>query len=572
MRSVRCGVLLFIGLNCSGARADSVTLTATRDNTLYEQVGGGLSNGAGVYIFTGTTATATLRRRALLRFDLSTIPAGSTVNSATLQLNMSRTISNAQSVGLHRVLADWGEGTSDATSEEGQGAAATSGDATWEHRFYNTELWTTVGGDFDPAARATVSVVGLGLYTWGSTSGMVADVQAWVDAPASNFGWMLLGNEAGAGTAKRFDSRENAVEANRPRLTVDFTPPAIIDCNQNGQPDADDVANGTSADCDANGVPDECQTDGDGDGTIDACDGCPADGAKITPGICGCGVSDGDRDGDGVVDCRDGCPDDPLKTDPGALGCGVPETDSDDDGVPDATDRCPAVDDNLDSDGDGTADCLDGCPLDAAKTTAGACGCGMPDADRDGDGIADCVDPCPDVPGSDLIDSDLDGIPDACDSCPLAADGQQADGDDDGIGDACDSCASTANASQADRESDGVGDACDNCVEVANADQLDSDEDGLGDACDNCADTANADQADLDGDGVGDVCDNCPGTGNPDQVDEDGDGIGDYCDDIRGCGGCGPLGLPGFALLVACGGARLMRPRRSRAGGGSGHG
>lgn len=545
------------------AHADTVTLVASRDNTLYEQVGGGLSNGAGEYIFAGTTATTNLRRRALLHFDVhAAVPAGSTVTGVALQLNMSRTISNAQAVSLHRVTADWGEGTSDALLEEGGGAAATVGDATWEHRFYDTATWAAMGGDFDPTPRATVAVVGLGPYTWGSTLEMVADAQAWLNSPASNFGWVVIGNESITGSAKRFDSRENAAPANRPRLTIEFTPPPIVDCNGNGQPDGDDISNGTSADCDANGVPDECQVDSDSDGAIDACDGCPADASKVAPGICGCGVSDGDRDGDGVVDCRDGCPDDPLKTDPGALGCGVPEADSDGDGVPDATDRCPAVDDNLDNDGDATADCLDGCPHDAGKTAAGACGCGVADADRDADGIADCVDPCPDIASGAALDGDAYGIPDVCDSCPTAADAEQKDNDGDGIGDACDNCPTETNATQADFDGDSVGDACDHCPAIADADQLDSDADGVGDACDNCPEVANNDQADRDGDGVGDVCDNCPGTGNPDQRDADRDGVGDYCDDVRGWGGCGPLGMPAFALAAVAFLARLQKGSR----------
>ena len=44
------------------------------------------------------------------------------------------------------------------------------------------------------------------------------------------------------------------------------------DCNDNGVEDADDIADGTSMDCDLNGVPDECQSDCDNDGTPDACD------------------------------------------------------------------------------------------------------------------------------------------------------------------------------------------------------------------------------------------------------------------------------------------------------------
>ena len=50
---------------------------------------------------------------------------------------------------------------------------------------------------------------------------MVADVQAWLDNPASNFGWLMLGDETAIATAKRFDTRESA---SPPMLTIEFTP------------------------------------------------------------------------------------------------------------------------------------------------------------------------------------------------------------------------------------------------------------------------------------------------------------------------------------------------------------
>ncbi|MEZ4739657.1 MAG: hypothetical protein R2818_09995 [Flavobacteriales bacterium] len=50
---------------------------------------------------------------------------------------------------------------------------------------------------------------------------------------------------------------------------------------------------------------------GDSDGTADCNDACPNDPNKITPGICGCGVSDLDTDSDGTADCNDLCPNDP---------------------------------------------------------------------------------------------------------------------------------------------------------------------------------------------------------------------------------------------------------------------
>jgi hypothetical protein len=83
--------------------------------------------------------------------------------------------------------------------------------------------------------------------------------------------------------------------------------------------------------------------DNDLDGVLNACDGCPADAAKTSPGACGCGVSDVDSDNDGTADCNDGCPADPLKTAPGACGCGVADLDGDADGVADCVDNCTTV-------------------------------------------------------------------------------------------------------------------------------------------------------------------------------------------------------------------------------------
>src|SRR5262249_31170847 len=88
---------------------------------------------------------------------------------------------------------------------------------------YNTASWTNAGGDFVSTVSASTSVGGVGSYTWGSTDQMVTDVQGWLDTPSSNFGWIVLGNETTASSAKRFDSRENSTAANRPTLTIDYT-------------------------------------------------------------------------------------------------------------------------------------------------------------------------------------------------------------------------------------------------------------------------------------------------------------------------------------------------------------
>ncbi len=197
----------------------TVTLQPLRDNTLYEFELGTISNGAGQYFFAGKTDSGTIRR-GLLAFDLGGIPAGATVLSASLTLNMSKSIAGETAVALHAVSADWGEGVSAALGEEGAGAKAEPGDATWLHTFYDTDFWATPGGDFDPTPSAVTPVNGAGTYTWASPA-LTSDVAAWVADPATNFGWALLGDETTNRTATRFDSRENEA-ANRPRLTIAF--------------------------------------------------------------------------------------------------------------------------------------------------------------------------------------------------------------------------------------------------------------------------------------------------------------------------------------------------------------
>lgn len=206
----------------SGTIPISITLTSSRDNTLYESATGNISNGAGDYLFAGQTNQSAIRR-GVLAFDLTNkLPTGATIVSATLQLHMSKTTAGSTAVSVHRVLADWGEGSSNANSNEGGGAAASTGDATWLHTRFNTTLWQTPGGDFTPAASATAAVAGVADYQWHSPT-LLADVQGWQANPATNFGWLIIGDESANSTAKRFDSRENPTAANRPQLTIVYT-------------------------------------------------------------------------------------------------------------------------------------------------------------------------------------------------------------------------------------------------------------------------------------------------------------------------------------------------------------
>lgn len=219
-RGLAVSALLALGL-APPAPADEVTIQGDRDNTLFEDASGSLSNGAGPVLFAGNNGQD-LARRALLRFDLAgAVPPGRRIEQVTLTLNVSNASNTTPyAFTLHRLLDPWGEGTSSTTS--GSGAPATDGDATWIHRFAPDQAWAAVGGDYQSAPSATQEVGGVGRYSWTAPE-MTIDVQSWIDDLTSNHGWLVMSDENTLNTARRFDSRENAVAANRPVLTIRYS-------------------------------------------------------------------------------------------------------------------------------------------------------------------------------------------------------------------------------------------------------------------------------------------------------------------------------------------------------------
>ena len=228
LMAVAVAFVLANGEEAAYAQAQTTaTLSPSKDNTLFESTRGTRSNGAGEYLYAGRTGgrSSGKKQRAVIAFDLAGgIPAGSTITSAKLTLRMSRSNTGSQTFKLHKLLADWGEGDSNAGNPDGvdNSAASATGDATWIHTFFDTGMWAKPGGDFTESLSASTSLGRNGPHSWSSDE-MVADVQAWVNDPATNFGWILVGNEGSFQVAMRFDSRENSNEANRPVLEVQYT-------------------------------------------------------------------------------------------------------------------------------------------------------------------------------------------------------------------------------------------------------------------------------------------------------------------------------------------------------------
>ena len=220
----------------SAGAAATVTLQPIADNTIYQ---GLLANdptgsfednscGGGPDVFAGKALRGFIRR-ALLRFDVAAaIPAGSTIDGATLTLNVNLTTdTQAAPATLHPLLGAWGEGTVDCQPNGGgQGAEADPGDATWLDAMFQQLPWIAAGGDHG-AASATALAPVLGPVVWDGAANpaMLADLQGWLDTPSGNHGWIVIGDESRVPTARRMDSREGGAP---PVLVVDFTPPAQI--------------------------------------------------------------------------------------------------------------------------------------------------------------------------------------------------------------------------------------------------------------------------------------------------------------------------------------------------------
>jgi hypothetical protein len=229
----KLGLCFWVLFACAlAARADTTTsFTPDKDTTLF-QAGNTFSSGAGSTMYIGRTnqPAGQALRRALIHFNLSSLPAGATITSATLKLSPESTSNGQRTLVLHRVLQDWGQGTS--VSSGGRGAPASNNDATWIYRVYNSTtpsnslLWGAPGGSFSATNSASaLTPATFTALTFASNSTLVGDLNFWLANPTSNFGWEILGDESTSKTAKIIYSREFSTAANRPTLTVTYAVP-----------------------------------------------------------------------------------------------------------------------------------------------------------------------------------------------------------------------------------------------------------------------------------------------------------------------------------------------------------
>lgn len=238
---VRCFALLALCVSLAMAplaQAATIMLGASKDASIFQNNVGN-SSGAGNGLIVGTNAQSSARRAAVA-FDVAgAVPAGATIQDVKLHLVVGAVAggggggggSENVTIGLHRLLANWGEGNSqqqnppsDSLGGQGQGVAASAGDITWNSSFHASSLWSTPGGNFAASGSASALIDALVGTTKSWTSAeLVSDVQNWLDNPSGNFGWMLKNmDEASANSGRTFYTSEVATAAFRPQLEVTY--------------------------------------------------------------------------------------------------------------------------------------------------------------------------------------------------------------------------------------------------------------------------------------------------------------------------------------------------------------
>ncbi|MCB1275934.1 GEVED domain-containing protein [Prosthecobacter sp.] len=141
--------------------------------------------------------------RPVVQFDVSGVPAGATITSATMRLNaVAVSDTSNRRIRVYPLTQSF-----------------TENEVTWAQRSSGVN-WSSSGGSYGSELANTV-VNTTGQYTWSSDA-LTAQVQSWIDTPSSNLG-VLLGDTASGTVTKDFATKEYGTSSLRPVLVVSYT-------------------------------------------------------------------------------------------------------------------------------------------------------------------------------------------------------------------------------------------------------------------------------------------------------------------------------------------------------------
>jgi hypothetical protein len=157
---------------------------------------------------------------ALVKWDVSDLPAGSTVLGASITFNA---VDPGGPYSAYQVRRDWSEG-----------------EASWR-QWRNGKSWQADGGhganDRGSTPLGTFNF-GTGLLSFSLNADGIALVQDWVDGVQPNYGFML--GDSASTNGLDLDSSETASPGNRPKLSITYVatdpnefPPTVVSVETN---------------------------------------------------------------------------------------------------------------------------------------------------------------------------------------------------------------------------------------------------------------------------------------------------------------------------------------------------
>ena len=142
--------------------------------------------------------SATVERRSLLSFDLSSIPAGATITSAELEFYVT---AEGMGFNFYRMFVPWDEATVTYTS---------IGDRHYQADGIDAETSVDVNWSKDGFTGFTSVII------------PVSTIQDWVDGTLPNYGWLGIATDNPGGDGQQLASRENGTQTRNPKLTIEY--------------------------------------------------------------------------------------------------------------------------------------------------------------------------------------------------------------------------------------------------------------------------------------------------------------------------------------------------------------
>jgi hypothetical protein len=143
----------------------------------------------------------------LFRWDVSAIPVGSSVQSVSIELNV--TSSSKDSYEVYALQRAWDELS-----------------ATWQ-RYASGSNWAGAGasgsGDQQSTVLGQLAASSKGVYRINLNAAGVAAVQAWINDPSQNFGIII--KDYTASKAVEISTSEAKTASQRPKLVINYTSP-----------------------------------------------------------------------------------------------------------------------------------------------------------------------------------------------------------------------------------------------------------------------------------------------------------------------------------------------------------